>query len=57
LAKRYPLSILDFGLKRQKQKKAKKSKSSHPPHEKFDILDRTKHTHKNFGILYFIVPK
>jgi hypothetical protein len=35
LAKRYPFSILNFGLKRQK----KKPKSSHPHHEKFDILD------------------
>jgi hypothetical protein len=38
-------------------KKAKKPKSSHPSHEKFSILDGTKHTHKNFGILYFIIPK
>jgi hypothetical protein len=45
LAKRYPFSIFDFGLKRQK-KKAKKPKSSHPPHEKFSILDGTKHTMK-----------
>jgi hypothetical protein len=35
----------------------KKPKSSHPLHEKFDILDKTKHTHKNFGILHFIIPK
>jgi hypothetical protein len=56
LAKRYPFSILDFGLKRQK-KKAKKLKSSYPPHEKFGILDGTKHTHENFGILHFIIPK
>jgi hypothetical protein len=55
LAKRYPFSILDFDLKRQK--KGKKPKSSHPPHEKFGILDGTKHTHKNFSILYFIIPK
>jgi hypothetical protein len=47
---------LDFGLKRQK-KKAIKPKSSHPPHENFGILDETKHTHKTFDILYFIVPK
>jgi hypothetical protein len=38
LAKRYPSSILDFGLERQK-KKTKKLKSTHPPHEKFGILD------------------
>jgi hypothetical protein len=55
LAKRYPFSILDFGLKRQK--KNQKLKSPHPPHEKFDILNGTKHTYENFGILYFIVPK
>jgi hypothetical protein len=53
LTKMYPFSILDFCLKRPK----KKSKSPHTPHEKFDILDGTKHTHKNFGILYFIIPK
>jgi hypothetical protein len=39
------------------KKKGKKPKSSHPPHEKFGILDGTKHTHKNFSILYFIIPK
>jgi hypothetical protein len=55
LAKRYPFSILDFGLKRSK--KSQKTKSSHPPHEKFSILDETKHTHENFGILHFIIPK
>jgi hypothetical protein len=55
LAKRYLFSILDFGLKRQKKKK--KQKSPHPPHKKYGILDRTKHTHKNFGILHFIIPK
>jgi hypothetical protein len=38
-------------------KKAKKPKSSHPPHEKFGILDGTKHIHENFGILHFIIPK
>jgi hypothetical protein len=56
LAKKYPFSILDFRLKRQK-KKAKKSKSPHPPYENFGILDGTKHTHKIFGILHFIIPK
>jgi hypothetical protein len=35
----------------------KKSKSHHPPHEKFDILDGTKHTYEIFGILHFMVPK
>jgi hypothetical protein len=55
LAKRYPFSILDFGLKRPKKKK--KPKSPHPPHEKFGILDGTKYTHENFGILHFIIPK
>jgi hypothetical protein len=39
------------------QKKAKKPKISHPPHEKFSILDETKHIHKNFSILHFIIPK
>jgi hypothetical protein len=53
LAKRYPFSILDFGLKRQK----KKLKSAHSPHEKFDILDETQHTHKNLDILYLIISK
>jgi hypothetical protein len=55
LAKRYPFFILDFSLKRSK--KAKKSKSPHPPHKKFGILDGTKHTHENFGILYLIISK
>jgi hypothetical protein len=54
LVKRYSFSILDFGLRRQKKKKPK---SSHPPNEKFDILDGTKHTNENFGILHFIIPK
>jgi hypothetical protein len=53
LTKKYPFSILDFGLKRPKKAK----KNSHPPHEKFGILDRTKHTHENFGILHFIILK
>jgi hypothetical protein len=39
------------------KKKTKKSKNLHPPYEKFGILDRTKHTHKNFSILHFIIPK
>jgi hypothetical protein len=55
LVKRYQFSILDFGLKRAKM--TKKPKSSHPLHENFDILDGIKYTHKNFGILYFIIPK
>jgi hypothetical protein len=38
-------------------KKAKNPKSSHPLHEKFSILDGTKRTHENFGILHFIIPK
>jgi hypothetical protein len=54
LAKKYLFSILDFGLKRQKKKKTKKLS---PTHEKFGILDGTKHTHKNFGILHFIIQK
>jgi hypothetical protein len=37
--------------------KKKKAKSSHLTHEKFGILDGTKHTHENFGILHFIIPK
>jgi hypothetical protein len=55
LPKKYPFSILDFGLK--KPKKTKKPKSSHPPHEKFGILNGTKHTYENFGILHFIISK
>jgi hypothetical protein len=35
----------------------KKPKSFHQPHEKFGILNETKHTHENFGILHFIIPK
>jgi hypothetical protein len=27
------------------------------PHKKFGILDGTKHTHENFSILHFIIPK
>jgi hypothetical protein len=42
---------------RGQKKKAKKPKSSHSPHEKFGILDGTKHTHENFGILHFIILK
>jgi hypothetical protein len=49
LVKRYPFSILDFGLKRQK-KKPKSQKALTHPHKKFDILDETKHIHENFGI-------
>jgi hypothetical protein len=55
LAKSYLFFILYFGLERQK--KPKKSKSPHPPHEKFSTLDGIKHTHENFGILHFIIPK
>jgi hypothetical protein len=54
LAKSYSFSILDFGLKRSKKKS---QKTLTHPHEKFDILDETKHIHKNFGILHFIIPK
>jgi hypothetical protein len=53
-AKFLAFSILDFSLKRQK---TKKPKSPHPSQENFGILNGTKHTHENFGILYFIVPK
>jgi hypothetical protein len=56
LAKIYPFFILDFGLKRPK-KKAKRLKSPHSPHEKFSVLDGTKHTYENFDILHFIVLK
>jgi hypothetical protein len=56
LAKKYPFTILDFDLKRPK-KMSKSQKNSHPPHEKFGILDGTKHIHENFGILYFIILK
>jgi hypothetical protein len=47
-------TILYFGFWPQE---AKRPKSPHPPHEKFSILDGTKHTHENFGILHFIIPK
>jgi hypothetical protein len=33
--------------------KKKKPKIPHTPHEKFGILDETKHTYENFGILHF----
>jgi hypothetical protein len=39
------------------QKRAKKPRSPHQPHEKFGILNGTKHTHKIFDILHFIIPK
>jgi hypothetical protein len=47
-------SILYFGFWPQE---AKKLKSPHPPYEKFGMLDGTKHTYENFGILHFIIPK
>jgi hypothetical protein len=50
--KRYLFFILDFGLKRQKKKSQKAL-----TYEKFGILDGTKYTYENFGILYFIIPK
>jgi hypothetical protein len=49
------ISILHFVFWLQEEKK--KPESPHPPHEKFGIFDGTKHTHKNFGILQFIIPK
>jgi hypothetical protein len=51
------VSILHFGFLPQEAKKAKKPKNPHPPHKKFSILDGTKLTHENFGILHFIIPK
>jgi hypothetical protein len=52
------VSILHFGFWPQEtKKKAKKLKSSHLSHEKIGILDETKHTHENFDILHFIIPK
>jgi hypothetical protein len=39
------------------KKKAKKPGSPHPPHKKFGILDGSKHIHKNFSILHFIISK
>jgi hypothetical protein len=45
-----------FWILASRGKKTKKSKNPHPPHEKFGILDGTKHTHENFGILHFIIP-
>jgi hypothetical protein len=51
--------ILHFGFwpqeAKKKSQKAKKPKIPHLLHEKFVILDGTKHTHKKFGI--FIIPK
>jgi hypothetical protein len=41
----------------KKKKKTKKPKSPHLPREKIGIYDGTKHTHKNFGILHFIIRK
>jgi hypothetical protein len=35
----------------------KKAKKPSPTPEKFGILDGTKYTHENFGILHFIIPK
>jgi hypothetical protein len=37
------------------QKKSQKTLTH--PMKKFGILDGTKHTHKNFDILHFIIPK
>jgi hypothetical protein len=52
------VSILHLKFWPQEAKKQnKKPKSPYPPHKKFGILDGTKHTHKNFCILYFIIPK
>jgi hypothetical protein len=51
------VSFLYFGFWPQETKKAKKLKSPHPHHGKFGILDGTKHTHENFGILHFIISK
>jgi hypothetical protein len=49
--------ILYFGFWSQEAKRTKKPKNSYPHYEKFGILDETKRTHKNFGILHFIIPK
>jgi hypothetical protein len=46
-----------FWILASRGKKTKKPKNPHPPHEKFGILDRTKHTQKKFSILHFIIPK
>jgi hypothetical protein len=46
-----------FWILASRGKKTKKLKSPHPPHEKFSILDGTKHTHENFDILHFIISK
>jgi hypothetical protein len=52
------VSILHFEFwSQEEKKKVKNSRSSYPPYEKFGILDGTKHTHKNFGILHFMIPK
>jgi hypothetical protein len=55
LAKRYSFSVLDFGLKRSKKPKSQKVLTHHM--KKFGILDGTKHTYENFGILHFIISK
>jgi hypothetical protein len=46
-----------FLTKRYLLKRGKKAKKLSPTHEEFIILDGTKHTHENFGILHFIVLK
>jgi hypothetical protein len=48
------VSIFHFGFWPQEAKKAKKPS---PTPRKIGILDGTKHTHENFGILHFIIPK
>jgi hypothetical protein len=45
-----------FWILASRDQKSQK-KNPHPPHEKFGILDGTKHTHENFSILHFIIPK
>jgi hypothetical protein len=50
LAKMYPFSIWARG-----KKNPKNPKKPHPSHKKFGILDGTKHTYENFGILHFII--
>jgi hypothetical protein len=53
--KRYYSPFLILASRAKKNKKTKKN--PHPHHEKFGILDGTKHTHKNFSILHFIILK
>jgi hypothetical protein len=47
--------ILHFGFWSQEAKKKSQKALTHPM-KNLAFLDGTKHTHKNFGILYFFIP-